>query len=328
MDHSPKEKNKLFIQSDSFENLIDKILFDGINISGLNHLVVCKNINTINKTLIDYLAIDKYGNLTAIIKTIDSNNAFENNLDITLWLDNLSIQTIKIFCEDLYKLNFDKVFEEKFNTSLTNINNSGNNILLITNLLDQKIEIFLDNMINKYKIPVNALILENVKEENEEYILQSWYSDINSGNFNDIYKLNQVIPSWNNSYLLDIPVIDKQHKMFFKIYDDLIENNTQTITDEYKYNAIELLEEYVIGHFQTEEILIKRANYSETEQHINEHKLFINKVNEFKLSFQYKNTQLVNQMLVFIRKWFLSHISNSDAQYKNVVIEYIKNLRY
>jgi hemerythrin len=328
MDHSYKEKNKIYVQSDSFENLIEKILTEEVKISGFNHKLVGKNINTQNTSNIDYLLIDKYGNPTAVIKSLDSdhNKALEKNLDITLWLDNLSINEVKQYGEDLYKRNFDSLFEEKFKSTLSDINKQGINLLLITNLLDNKTETLLDDLINKYRIPINALILEKVKNDHEEYVLQHWFSKIDSDSFTDIYKLKQLIPSWNNSYSLDIPIIDNQHKMFFKIYDELIESNTQTITDEQKLNIIEQLEKYVLGHFQTEEILFKRANYSESEQHIYEHKLLINKVNEFKVSYEYKNTQLVNQMLVFIRKWFLSHISNTDAQYKNAVKDYIHNL--
>lgn len=328
MDHSFKEKNKLSIQSDSFEDLIEKILTGEVKVQGINHMIVGKNMNTKNTSMIDYLVIDEYANPTAIIKSIDSDQkkALEKNLDITLWLENLSVNKVKKYGDDLYKQNFESLFEEKFRSALSNINKPGINLLFITDLLDNKTEDLLDNLINKFRIPINALILEKIKADQEEYILQYWFNKIQSNSFTDIYRLNPVIPSWNNSYSIDIPVIDNQHKMFFKIYDELIENNTQTISDEKKQNIIEQLEQYVIGHFHTEEMLMKRANYPESEQHIYEHSLLINKVNEFKLSYEYRNTQLVNQMLVFIRKWFLSHISSTDAQYKNVVKEYIKNL--
>ncbi len=59
--------------------------------------------------------------------------------------------------------------------------------------------------------------------------------------------------SWSNSYLLDIPVIDEQHKKLFNIYDNVL----NMINDKESYGETELkqvlndLEDYLNIHFQT-----------------------------------------------------------------------------
>ncbi|OIP04025.1 MAG: hypothetical protein AUJ97_03390 [Bacteroidetes bacterium CG2_30_32_10] len=322
MDSSTKAKNKITIQSGSYNNNFEKILIDTLAFQGYDFFIIGKGINVLNNTIIDFLAIDKNGQLMAFIKSMDSEHFLEKHLDITLWLDKLSLQTINSLCENIYHRPFEQLFKEKFQTSYSNVNDEEHFIILVTAFIEEQTEAIMDKLIHHFKIPINALILEHIKNDQEEYVLQSWFTAPTFKN----NATKSAISSWDNSYSLDIPIIDRQHKMFFKIYDELLKNDPASISDAQKLYAIEQLKDYVLGHFQTEELLIKRAKYNEADQHIQQHKMFINKTNEFRQSFDYKNTQLVNQMLVFIRKWFLSHIAGSDAQYKTQVLEYIQHL--
>jgi len=131
--------------------------------------------------------------------------------------------------------------------------------------------------------------------------------------------------SWNDGYLLHIPIIDEQHKGFFLIYDELTKLDPATATGEQKFAIVEKLIEYLVHHFQMEEKLMQEAGYPDIEKHREEHLLFISKVNEFKRAFQYKNPVLLNQMIVFMQKWFLSHISETDARYKKDVTDFLNN---
>lgn len=139
-------------------------------------------------------------------------------------------------------------------------------------------------------------------------------------------KINEPMPtSWNNTYLLDIPMIDKQHFTFFKIFDNLILLNTET--DNYdKMNEVILeLENYTHNHFNTEEALMRKANVSNMDFHIMQHGLFKKKVAEFKIAYSYKNSVLMEQLISFMRKWFLMHISEVDKNYADSVKDYLKN---
>jgi len=130
--------------------------------------------------------------------------------------------------------------------------------------------------------------------------------------------------TWNDSYSILIPVIDEQHKGFFDIYDDLLADNSEHPVNEKTQEIIRRLSEYLANHFHDEELLMKNANFEGIDQHINQHRFFENKVNELQLAQTYKNPVLMSQLLLFIRKWFLSHISKADPVYKDTVLEYIK----
>ena len=60
---------------------------------------------------------------------------------------------------------------------------------------------------------------------------------------------------------------------------------------------------YLNQHFKTEEKLMIDANYPDVDEHILQHKYFIKKINEFALESEYNNTQLLEKLLHFIKKW-------------------------
>lgn len=130
--------------------------------------------------------------------------------------------------------------------------------------------------------------------------------------------------TWDDSYKLAIPMIDEQHKRFFDIYDDLIKYSQNQVTDEQIHKIIGRLSDYLQIHLREEEALMLAAQYEGLAEHIKEHRFFEKKINELKLAETYKNPLLLSKVLIFIRKWFLSHILKMDLQYKESVMKFIK----
>jgi hemerythrin len=129
--------------------------------------------------------------------------------------------------------------------------------------------------------------------------------------------------TWNNSYLLNIPLIDKQHMKFFKLFDMLLDLNRDVDKYFQIYEVIEELEKYTHEHFNTEEELMLKANAPEYESHLLQHQIFIKKVEDFKSAYSQKKPILLEQMIVFMRKWFLMHIAEVDGKYVEAVHNYL-----
>lgn len=140
-----------------------------------------------------------------------------------------------------------------------------------------------------------------------------------SENFNNL-------KTWHNDFLLHIEVIDNQHEKFFEIYDHTLNliNDNVNIDEEKIRNILFELSEYLKNHIRYEEELLRKSEFADIEQHINQHKYFIKRIEEFFFGLEYKNPQLLHNMLVFIKKWFLSHILETDAKYKETVTNYLK----
>jgi len=131
--------------------------------------------------------------------------------------------------------------------------------------------------------------------------------------------------SWKEQYSLDIPSIDKQHMHFFKLFDKINSFDNNGVDYNQLNDYIDELEEYTILHFRTEEALMKKANFQSYDFHVEQHKLFSQKIKEFKIDYNYKNLLLIDKIVAFMRKWLIIHISEIDKQYvssvKNMMIE-------
>ena len=131
-------------------------------------------------------------------------------------------------------------------------------------------------------------------------------------------KYNPETTNWNDSYLLGIPMIDNQHKNFFVILDNLETLNQKQEKSE-MHSLINELQNYVIYHFKTEEDLMVKSQSPNIDLHIMEHELFRKKVEEFHRSYYNNNAELLNEMISFMRKWLIIHISGTDAEYADSI---------
>lgn len=130
--------------------------------------------------------------------------------------------------------------------------------------------------------------------------------------------------SWNNSLSLNIEVIDNQHKNFFRLFDELLLINSEEADREVKIAPIIAeLQEYAEYHLNTEEGLMKQSNWEDIDSHIKQHNLFRKKCNDFQIEHIYKSKVLLEEMVSFLRKWFMSHISEVDAAYAETVRNYL-----
>ncbi len=130
--------------------------------------------------------------------------------------------------------------------------------------------------------------------------------------------------TWNDSFLLNIDVIDNQHKKFFDIFDlILLLSKSEDIV---KVSAvIEELRDYAQYHFKAEETLMQNAHSENMEFHIIQHQFFVNKIAEFTIAKNYNNPVLTNQIVVFMRKWLLMHITEIDRMYVESVQKFLLN---
>ena len=120
-----------------------------------------------------------------------------------------------------------------------------------------------------------------------------------------------------------IKTVDLQHQKFFHLLNEI---KMYTLTGEDNTTILEIidqLEAYTQYHFETENRIMTRIGFPDIDEHLKQHDLFINKIEEFRITYTYKSETLSLQMLSFLQKWFLVHIPEYDNQY----VEYIKERR-
>ena len=125
-------------------------------------------------------------------------------------------------------------------------------------------------------------------------------------------------------YQLNIAEIDHRYKMFFELCKGKYK---QVDSSNYKKLVVIVneLEDYLKNQFPLEEDLLLKTGSDDSENHIAQHQFFIQKMEELKLDLNYKNPLLFEKIIAFMKKWFLSHIMNSDKKLQKIALEYLKN---
>jgi hemerythrin len=86
---------------------------------------------------------------------------------------------------------------------------------------------------------------------------------------------------------------------------------------------IDELEKYSNYHFANEETLMKKANFDEIDEHVIQHQIFRQKIDDFKTSIRFGSSMLQSEIIDFLRKWLLKHIMECDAKYVPSIKEYL-----
>lgn len=112
-----------------------------------------------------------------------------------------------------------------------------------------------------------------------------------------------------------IKTLDLHNEKFYKLLEELrIYSTTKDKKSVIKEILLEF-EAYSVYHFKVEEQLMLACKFPDYDSHILQHRFYIKKIEDFKRSFEYRNTVVDEQMLNFMRKWFVVHISDIDKQF-------------
>lgn len=123
-------------------------------------------------------------------------------------------------------------------------------------------------------------------------------------------------------FVFGIEKIDAEHQRLIGIFNRLNEKAAKNESADFK-QIVEELEEYSCYHFNTEETLMEKANFDEIEEHIYQHQIFRQKINDFKISILFGGSTLETDMVNFLRKWLLKHIAEVDAKYVPSIKKYL-----
>jgi hemerythrin len=123
---------------------------------------------------------------------------------------------------------------------------------------------------------------------------------------------------WKDSFNIGVKVMDEQHKVFAsyinELYDAIQAGKAEAITEP----TLAKLTDYIQSHFAVEEDILKSINYPMLEDQKGQHAYYISELTFLKSSYLNK-TQTAQNMLLFLRDWFLHHITTEDLKYAEYV---------
>ena len=120
---------------------------------------------------------------------------------------------------------------------------------------------------------------------------------------------------WDDTYSVGISIIDEEHKKLIGIINKVI------VAKQHNNNPEEMLEilnemiKYAKEHFKTEETYMRKFNYPEYQYHKEEHNDFSFKVIAYHNRVIDGDYQIANQILEYLKRWFVNHIQKTDRKY-------------
>ena len=120
---------------------------------------------------------------------------------------------------------------------------------------------------------------------------------------------------WDSSLSVNVAEIDLQHQRLVKMINELNDAMRVGKSKEMLGKIVNGLIGYVGVHFATEEKYFATFAFPEADQHIQEHRAFSAKVDDFATRFKSGQLGLSIDVMNFLSDWLGKHIKGTDKKY-------------
>lgn len=125
------------------------------------------------------------------------------------------------------------------------------------------------------------------------------------------------IAQWRSQYETGDPLIDSQHQSIFSAINALngamIVGQGETLIKD----TLQLIEDYTVLHFDSEEQFMLRHHYPQYEEHKAAHQAFRERVSSLIESYTQNPQGLVIKLSHLLTHWFIHHIKEEDQRMIN-----------
>ena len=129
---------------------------------------------------------------------------------------------------------------------------------------------------------------------------------------------------WSADLSVGVDIIDEDHQAFFRLAGllrDVIEG-PEGGNDYLIETAINVLEEYVEGHFLREEMAMAAVNYPYLAEHLAAHEAFAAKAHQIAQEYRNGNKDISGTISGLVERWIVGHIQTIDKQYCGYLTNY------
>ncbi len=131
---------------------------------------------------------------------------------------------------------------------------------------------------------------------------------------------------WEDKYKVGYKRIDDQHLELIEIINDLHDcMDNRNSKDEFK-KALRKTVEYVAYHFSYEEKIMHVIKYNKILEHSSYHREFTQTIYNYVKSYENGSLDAINNLVQYLKDWFLNHILVTDKKFIREVKEALKKL--
>ena len=120
---------------------------------------------------------------------------------------------------------------------------------------------------------------------------------------------------WDESYSVQVRVIDEQHKKLFDAVNDFERAVSAGEGREAFTKLLKFLVDYSRFHFETEEKYFEKYEFELSEAHIEQHQAFIRIVETYMQRFEADDLLVPAEVQDFLNRWVTEHVLRSDQRY-------------
>ncbi|MBK8806281.1 MAG: hemerythrin family protein [Bacteroidales bacterium] len=125
---------------------------------------------------------------------------------------------------------------------------------------------------------------------------------------------------WSNDLSVKIDTIDCQHQKLIGMISEFYEMIKNKSANDLVSKLIKNMKEYTVIHFSHEEKYFEQYNYIHKDEHIKEHKLFVEKVKDLETRYNAGKVILSFEITNFLKTWLTNHIQVTDKKYSDFLI--------
>lgn len=126
---------------------------------------------------------------------------------------------------------------------------------------------------------------------------------------------------WNKSFELGIEQFDEHHKHLVGLLNEAYDNFTCRGLHDDLGAVLDKLFDYATYHYTAEEHWMGLHGYEGLTHHRDEHNRFSRRVIEIKTDSCNGKTQLLLELLTFLKNWLSDHILKTDVSYARFAVQ-------
>ena len=124
---------------------------------------------------------------------------------------------------------------------------------------------------------------------------------------------------WDDSFNLQIDVIDEQHRRLVELMNRLIDIKDKDLSGEGVVEALGEMTNYLGDHFDTEEQMMIDHGYPGIVSHREEHQNFVTQTAFYIATYRESGVSLEKDILMFLQEWLVDHILKTDQDFGRFV---------
>jgi hemerythrin len=128
-------------------------------------------------------------------------------------------------------------------------------------------------------------------------------------------EIRMALMTFDKSYSIGIPCVDKQHAGLFDALDELHKALLKGKTNAIVGSLVQDLLAYTRSLFAAEEAMLAKVRYPGLSEHQIQHRKLTTQVAEYAERYKHGEAPLSPRLINFLRDWLTGHIQREDRAY-------------